>query len=135
MKKLGVFLLVIIVIFAGCSPDKHYEITSDDIVEAYKKAGYTVWNSDYDRPGEFGEIAYIKAEQSNGDYIYFQFFESEEAAKEYKNEYYHPVMTSLFAAIYSGNFHYPRWELYGHIVAQYDNPDLIKPMEELLKIT
>lgn len=132
MKKFFVFLLVLLLLLSGCSTKYRTDVTPAEIVEAYEAAGYTVSAKTYDEKLEYGQIGYIQADHPDGDYIYFTIFETEEDAKAYKEEFYHPGMMGLFSAIF-GDPSWQRCEVYGCIVVQYDNSDFYEPFEELLK--
>ena len=133
MKNLKLFILVFLVIYllAGCA-GKRTDISREEIVAAYEDAGYNVWTDVYDEPLDFGEIAYVQANHSDGDYIYFSIFETPEQAKAFKKEYYHPGMMGLFSVIF-GDPSWQRWEVYGCIVVQYDETEFAAPFERLLK--
>ena len=132
MKRLSIILIALALLLAGCSPQYRTDITREEIVAAYEAAGYTVSSREYDEKLDDGQIAYVQADHPNGDYIYFYIFETEKEAQAYKEVYYHPVMTSLFSVIY-GRPAWPRWEVYGSIIAQYDDPDFFGAFEQLLK--
>ena len=131
MKRIAIILLVLMLLLAGCSPQYRTDITREEIVAAYEAAGYTVSSREYDEKLDNGQIAYVQADHANGEYIYFYIFETEKEAQAYKEECYHPVMTSLFSVIY-GRPAWPHWEVYGSILAQYDDPDFFGVFEQLL---
>ena len=134
MKRLFAFLLIAALLLSGCSPKYRTDVTPEEIVAAYEGAGYSVYFDYYDEKLEEGEIGYIQANHSNGDYIYFSIFETEEDAEAFKDQFYHPGMMGLFSVIF-GDPSWQRWEVYGNIVVQYDEPDFKRPFEELLKST
>lgn len=132
MKRVLAAFFLIVLLLTGCTPRYRTDITREEVVAAYEAAGYSVWSRVYDEKLDYGEIAYVQANHPNGDYIYFSIFESEDAAKAYKNEFYHPVMMSLFLGIFSGELYVPRWKVYGCIVVQYEEPEFFKVFESLL---
>lgn len=132
MKRIFIAVLALILLFSGCSARYRTDVTREEIVAAYEAAGYSVWTDTYDEKLDYGEIAYIQANHPDGDYIYFSIFETEEEAKAYKEEFYHPVMMGLFSVIY-GDPSWVRWEVYGCIVVEYDEPSFLEPFKELLK--
>lgn len=134
MKKFVTLLLAVLLLLSGCSSKYRTDVTREEIVAAYEDAGYSVWTESYYEKQEHGEIAYVQANHPDGDYIYFTFFETEEDAKAYKEEFYHPGMMGLFSAIF-GDPSWPRWEVCGCVVAEYDNPDFFEPFEDLAKST
>ena len=130
-KWIAVFLLIIL-LFNGCAATGK-DVTREEIIAAYEKAGYEVWSRVYDEPMEYGLMGYIKAQHPDGDYIYFSIFETEEQAKAYKQEYYHPAMMGLFLSIFAGKIYVPRWEVYGCFVAQFENPAFYEVFQNLRK--
>lgn len=133
MKRWMLWMLICAILFTFCGCAKRRtDISREEIVAAYEEAGYRVSSKRYDETLEYGQIGYVQAEHPDGNYIYFSFFESDEAAKAYKKEFYHPGMMGLFSAIF-GNPRWPRWEVYGCMVVQYDDPDLMKPFQEWTK--
>ena len=134
MKRFIVLLFALLLFLSGCSSKVRTDVTPDEIVAAYKAAGYTVWSEMYDEKLDYGEIGYIQANHPDGDYIYFSIFESEEDAEAYKEEFYHPGMLGLFSVIF-GDPSWLRSEVYGCVVVEYDNPALYEPFEALLKST
>ena len=130
-KWIAVFLLIIL-LFNGCAATGK-DVTREEIIAAYEKAGYEVWSRVYDEPMEYGLMGYIKAQHPDGDYIYFSIFETEEQAKAYKQEYYHPAMIGLFHSIFAGEIYVPRWEVYGCFVVQFENPAFYEVFQNLRK--
>ena len=130
-KWIAVFLLIIL-LFNGCAATGK-DVTREEIIAAYEKAGYEVWSRVYDEPMEYGLMGYIKAQHPDGDYIYFSIFETEEQAKAYKQEFYHPMAQDLFLSIFAGEVYVPKCETYGCFVVQYENPVFFAVFQNLLK--
>ena len=124
-------LVAMVLLLAGCS-QKRADISREEIVTAYEAAGYIVSTDVYDEKLDYGQIAYVQADHPDGDYIYFLFFETEEAAEKYKRQFYHPVTMGLFSVLF-GEPSWQCWEVYGCIVAQYDVPEYMKPFEGIMK--
>ena len=132
MKRFFTFILALLMLaLSGCSATRT-DITREEIVSAYQEAGYSVWTEVYDEKLEHGQIACVQADHPDGDYIYFRFFETEAEAKAYKQENYHPGTMGLFSAIF-GDPSWPRWEVHGNILVEYDKPEFYKIFEKLLK--
>lgn len=129
MKRTVILLLILMFLLAGCA-SVQTDLSREQIVAAYEDAGYEVWSREYDEKLDHGEIAYAQANHPDGGYIYFSFFETEEAAKSYKEEYYHPAAMGLFSVIY-GQPSWPQWKVCGCVVVQYDDPDLLAPFQLL----
>ena len=130
MKRCILVILLLCCMLSGCA-SKRTDITQEEIIAAYEEAGYTVWSGFYDEKLDYGIIGYIRADHPNGDYIYFSIFETEEEAKAYKDNGYHPGMMGLFSAIF-GDPSWQRWEVYGCMVVQYDDPEFYEVFEKLL---
>lgn len=133
MKKILLFFwsFLILSMFAGCFSGGS-DITQEEIVAAYEKAGYTVSFGSYEEKSPNGEIAYIQAMHSGGDYIYFAFFETEKEAQAYIKEADHPLTLWFFSTIY-GDPAWIRMERCGNIVAQYEFPEFLEPFNALRK--
>ena len=131
MKCFSRVLLLISLLLSGCTA-KHTEVTQEEVIAAYESAGYVVWSHTYDAEMDSGIIAYVQADDPDGDYIHFAFFKNEEDAKDYKKDLDHPVMKGLFSIIY-GDPMWERMETYGSIVVTYWEPEFFKPFEELLE--
>lgn len=133
MKRLMRWMLIVSMLHSICGcTQRRTDISREEIVAAYEAAGYRVSSKLCDETLEHGQVGYIQANHPDGDYIYFAIFESEEAAKAFKEEFYHPGMMGLFSAIF-GDPSWQRWEVYGCIVVQYDDTEFMKPFDNLLK--
>ena len=130
MKRLIVMILSFLLL-SGCSARRN-DATLEEIIAAYKDAGFAVSSGMYDEPLEQGQIGYIQADHPKGDYIYFAIYESEAAAKEAREELYHPGVMGFFSILY-GDPSWQRWEVYNNIVIEYDEPEFYDIFEELLK--
>ena len=130
-KWIAVFLLIIL-LFNGCAATGK-DVTREEIIAAYEKAGYEVWSRIYDEPMEYGLMGYIKAQHPDGDYIYFSIFETEEQAKAYKQEFYHPMAHGLFLSLFAGEVYVPKCETYGCFVVQFENPAFYEVFQNLRK--
>ena len=131
MKRfISLSLAFMILTLCGCSDPRTY-ITAEEIIAAYQAAGYSVSSGYYDEPLERGQIGYIQADHPDGDYIYFSIFASEGDAQAYKDEFYHPGAMGLFSWIF-GDPSWQRWEVYGNIMVEYDDPDFYGVFKALL---
>lgn len=130
MKRyISLILVLITLLLCGCSAGRT-DISRQEIFDAYTAAGYQVDTQEYDEPMEFGQIAYLKAGKSDTDFIYFTFFETEQAANAYKEQTYHPAMIGLFSIIF-GDPTWLRFEVIGCIVVEYEDSDYFKILEEI----
>ena len=133
MKRLLALTLCIVALLscAGCS-GSHKDISCQDVIDTYQKAGYQVFHKD-DPDSETGRVCYVRVDDQDSDeYIYFEFYDSEENAKAYADQRQWNVVLWLFSAIYSD----PQWlvtETYGNIEYEYrSGSDLIDPFNELV---
>ena len=136
MKQFRSFLAwcLVLIVLGGCCGCARNEsdLSMETIAMAYRAAGYSVSCKWYDEPLDEGQIGYLQADHPDGDYIYFSFFASEEDAEQYKDTYYHPGAMWLFSVIY-GEPAWPQWRVYGSIVAEYDDRDLLEPLNQLMR--
>lgn len=133
MKQLIRWMLIVSMLLSICGcARRRTDISLEEIVAAYDAARYDVSSGLYDETLEYGQIGYVQADHPDGNYIYFSVFESEDAAKAYKKEFYHPGMMGLFSAIF-GDPSWQRWEVYGCIVVQYDDTEFMKPFDNLIR--
>ena len=133
MKRLAASLMLAVLLLTACASQLRTDVTQEEIVAAYEAAGYNVWSRTYEEKLEYGKIGYVQANHPNGDYIYFAIFESEEAARAYKKEFPHPILTGVFSSI----FGVPSWQrckVHGTVVVEYDEPDYYKPFVALLQL-
>ena len=133
MKRMLVLCLCALVLLGctACSQSGPREISCQDVIDAYEKAGYAIFHKE-EGNGETGEVCYVKVSDSDSDeYIFFHFFDSEESAKEYADQRQWNVLLWLFSAIYSD----PHWlttKTYGNIEYEYrSGTDLIDPFHDL----
>jgi hypothetical protein len=131
MKRLLFAVLVLTLLFTGCTAFDRTEVSRLEIVAAYESAGYAVWTDSYDEKLESGAVAYVQANHPDGNYIYFTFFETNEEAKAYEKDLDHPFMKGFFSIIF-GDPSWERMDTYGCIVVSYDDPKLFSPFKELL---
>lgn len=133
MKRFILLFMIVALLLSGCG-FSGTDIPREEIVAAYEAAGYSVWTDTYDEQLEQGQIASVQANHPDGGYIYFSFFESNEQAKACKKQYYHPLAMSFFAVIY-GELYWPRWEVYGPVLVEYNlfDSEFLDPFHELVK--
>lgn len=124
------FLLALCLLLTGCRGANN-DISRQQIIDAYEAAGYRVSSRVYASPVEFGQVAYVRADQPDGDqYVYFTFFDTEENARAYAKTKDHPVMLSMFSLIY-GQPQWLRVQCYGSIVVEYWDSQLMRPFRQL----
>ena len=116
---------------SGCRAEVK-EISCDDIIEAYEKAGYEVFHHDStDEEDQWN--CYITARVKDGeDYIFFHFFDSEGEAEAYANAQEWNLILWFYSLVSSQ----PTWintKTYGNIEYEYGENALVEPFQELIK--
>lgn len=123
-------LLLLLSCLTGCRSDGTQEITCADIVTAYEEAGYDVLHGDTTTEDREYEC-YVKAEdKESGEYIFFHFFDSEEAAETYAKD--HQWNAAIW--LYSAACGKPTWltvKTYGNVEYEYADSSLIQPFRAL----
>lgn len=138
MKKIIsiILLLSVTLSFAACGNSTALkEITCEDIIKAYKDAGYYVTHGEHKSEAESSQLCYIKAnltEDSDSDYIYFITCFTEEQAKEAEKTDRYNLAVWLYAAV-SRESRWLKTGTYGKIEYSYYNSELIEPFNELIK--
>ena len=132
MKRIFAILLCITLLLCGTGCNAQVrDITCADVIAAYEKAGYGVFHKE--ESYEDNGVCYVRVDDpKSDDYIYFEFFEDAESAQAYAKQRQWNVVLWLFSLIYSD----PTWlvtKTYGNIEYEYDNDDLVKPFEQLIK--
>ena len=122
-------LCLLVVCFSGCAQEENKQISCDDVIAAYQNAGYAIFHIDTAAEAEEW-LCCVSAEDE--EYIYFYFFEDNETAQDYADERQWNVVLWL----YSLAMFEPTWvstKVYGNIVYQYSDSDLLKPFNDLTK--
>ncbi len=134
MKKSACFLIAMLILLSslsGCRAEKK-DIAREDVAAAYEKAGYEVFHKDTTTE-DYDWECYVKAQLKGSDeYIFFYFFDSEDAAEAYADTQQWNVVLWLYSLVSAQ----PTWlttKTYGNIEYEYDNSELIKPFNELIK--
>ena len=134
MKRIAcIFLLTVLVLslFSGCSGGIGRQVCCDEVIAAYKEAGYEVSHRDYPEK-EYGYLCEITIEEEDGDSIRFHFFETnEEAEAEAEQRQWNGVLW-MFSVIYGD----PTWletKVHYNIEIEYDDDALVKPFAALVQ--
>ena len=128
MKRLLLLLMLAAVFLSGCAAPPA-DITPEEIIAAYEDAGYIVASGTYEEVLNHGVTGYIRADNENGDYIYFTTFETEADAQAYEDAN-HPGILWVFSVIFGD----PSWrycEAYGKIAVEYTEPKLFETFKDL----
>ncbi len=136
MKKWISLFLIPAFLCVGLSSCKNKEVvapTCEEVIAAYQEAGYHVSHRENKlKDDSSDEICYVQVWLDDPyESVYFNFFESTEAAEAMDDERQFNVVIYLFTVIYGD----PSWlwsEAYGNIQYEYEDPDMIKPFEDLI---
>lgn len=138
MKKVLACILIavsFVICFTACGNSTELkEISCEDIIAAYEKAGYYVSHGEHKDEADSSQLCYIKAnisEAPDSDYIYFITCFTEEQAEEAREVDKYNIFVWLYAAI-SGESRWLKTGTYGKIEYSYYNSKLIKPFEALI---
>ncbi len=127
-RMLCIFLCIVFALpLFGCKGEQR-EITCEEVVTAYKEAGYSVSHF-HDQEG-YDFTCDVSIENDDGETIYFYFYETAEEAEANHREYH--VLIWLFSVIYGD----PTWvytETYRNIEIEYTDKALYEPFAELIK--
>ena len=133
MKRILCILLlaaVTVSALAGCQ-GKGRQVSCDEVIAAYKEAGYEVSHRDYPEK-EYGYVCMVRIEEEDGDSIEFHFHETEEEAEAEAEERQWNALLWGFSVIYGD----PTWlttESHYNIEIEYDDDALIEPFRKLVK--
>ncbi|MBE6925797.1 MAG: hypothetical protein E7461_03030 [Ruminococcaceae bacterium] len=122
MKRLLAVVFGLLFVFTGCASEDRTDITRGEIVTAYESAGYAVQSFVCDGEVDVeGLTDYIVASHPSGEDVYFDFFSTETAAREYA------------ADMASRKLPEEQIESYGKIVVTYCRAEHFVPFAELLE--
>ncbi len=129
-----VIISAILISVSSCSGKKVNAPTCEELIAAYEDAGYNVFHSDNEYKDDGNDYnCYVKIWlEDEYDYVFYYFFDTSEAAEKMDSEREYNVLVYMFSVIYGD----PSWlhtETYGSIEYEYENKDLLKPFNELVK--
>ena len=131
MKKINILLIILFVVVISSSCDKtEKEITCEEVIKVYEEAGYTVFHKESDY--KENQVCYVKCTAPNSEeYIFFNFFETSDAAKKYADERDWNVVLYIFSCALCE----PTWlttKTYNNIEIEYHKSYLYKPFKNLI---
>lgn len=138
MKKAVASLLLcafMLSLFACGRSEEIKNVSCDDIIKAYEKAGYYVSHGAHKDESEGSQLCYIKAnisEEDDSDYIYFITCFTEEQAKQAAETDKYNIAVWLYASAV-GESRWLKSGTYGKIEYSYYNSELFKPFKDLIK--
>ena len=131
-------ILFALVCFSGCNKTEAKEIPCEEIVNAYRSAGYTNIihrhnEEDYQLyDGEECSIIIHENENAGSDAIYIKTFSTQEEAKNYADSEKYHVVKWIFALPF-GEYRWLKTGQYGRLEYSSYNPELLKPLKGLMQ--
>ncbi len=132
-KAISILLLLAMVaaMFAGCAGKQGRPVSCDEVIAAYKAAGYRVYHRDYPEK-EYGYSCCIEIDSEDGEHISFHFFETNQEAEDYaKEREYNWAVWLISVAMQQ-----PTWittKTYGNIEIEYTSGKLYQPFTNLIE--
>lgn len=131
MKQWIAVLLAVVMALSvsACAARQAKEITCQDVVDAYSRyEEYVVYHKHVS--DEESRICYVQVNEADGDYVYFEFYDTAQHAKENKGNY--NAIVWLLGVLY-GETRWLHTDTYQNIRYEYLDRDLIKPFRELIR--
>lgn len=140
MKRIIALFLLPAMIFAlfSCGNEKLSEITCEEIISAYEKAGYSnIFHLHYDENHRIDndEKCYIiihETDDDDSDLVEIKTFYTEEAAKKVADFDKYNSARWIIAAMY-GEWRWLKSGQYGRIAYSSYNSELLIPLKNLIK--
>ncbi len=139
MKKIIsiILLLSFAFSFTACAKSEPKEISCEEIIAAYKDAGYVLCYHNHDDPiyYEDNEACHMEIEDPEDperNYIYItRYFTEEDAKAADKEQRFNPIL-GLFFGVF-GEWRWLHTGCYGDIVYSTFEYKMLKPLKELIK--
>ena len=138
MKK--IISIVLLIAFAlsltACTSFEAKEITCEELIAAYKEAGYSVGYHNHDDPVYYDLNMYCSIEVKDPDnpeknYLYItRFFTEEDAEAYYKEQQFNPILWLFFGVF--GEWRWLHVKYYGDIVYSTFDTKMLFPMYKLI---
>lgn len=120
-------LLVLLACLNGCQHDTQRNVTCDEVIEAYEKAGYEVFHEDTQSEAYACHVKAWDGEQE----IYFHFFDTAEAAEQYAQSNKWNVILWLYSVAIAQPY-WPNVKAYGNVEYEYADKGILEPFRELI---
>ena len=137
-KTLSIILLLSLCFsFSACVKSEPKEISCEDIIAAYKDAGYTVLYHGHENDESYHDLGMyccfeIRDPDNEDNYMYVnRYFNEEDAEATCKERQFNPILW-LFFGIF-GEWRWLHVKCYGDIEYETFDYRMMKPLEELTK--
>ena len=143
MKKLCLyftlflFLVSLTLFLVACSNSASKEISCEEIIAAYNKAGYSVLYHGHENDEGYHDLGMyccfkIRDPNNEDNYMYVnRYFNEEDAKSASEKEKYNPILW-LFFGIF-GEWRWLHTGCYGDLTYSTFNYKMIKPLQELMR--
>jgi hypothetical protein len=133
----AIVLLSVFLSLAACVPSEPKEISCEEIIAAYKDAGYSVLYHDHEQDEVYNDLGQycafeIRDPNNEDNYMYVHRYFNEEDAKAASKERQFNVILWLFFGIF-GEWRWLHVGCYGNIEYETFDWKMIKPLKELMK--
>ena len=139
MKKIISILLLLSLCFSAvaCSKSETKEISCEEIIAAYKDAGYTVLYHGHEQDEVYNDLGQycafeIRDPDNEDNYMYVhRYFNVEDAKTASEEERFNPILW-LFFGIF-GEWRWLHTGCYGDLTYSTFDREMIKPLRDLMK--
>ncbi len=139
MKKIISILLLLSFCFSftACSNSKPKEITCEEIITAYKEAGYSVLYHGHENDTVYNDLGIycsfeIRDPNNEDNYMYVdRYFTEEEAQAANEEQQFNPILWLFFGVF--GEWRWLHTGYYGDLTYSTFDWKMIKPLKELMK--
>ena len=139
MKKILSLLLIFILGFSctACRKVDSQDISCEEIITAYKNAGYSVLYHGHEQDEVYNELGQycsfeIRDPDNENNYMYVhRYFNKEDAKTASKEERFNLVLWVFFGIF--GEWRWLHTGYYGDLTYSTFDRDMIKPLKELMK--
>lgn len=130
-------LLSLAASFSACTPHRTDEVSCEDIIAAYEKAGYTLGHHLHEDPvyledGICCSLLFEDPQTPDKNYIYIDRHNSTQDAKSAANDQKHNLVLWFMSALY-GETRWLRHGCLGEIHYSTYEREMIKPLREMAK--
>jgi hypothetical protein len=139
MKKIvGILLLLAFLLsFTACEKSEPKEISCEEIIAAYKEAGYTVLYHGHENDESYHDLGMyccfeIRDPNDEDNYMYVdRYFNEEDAKTADKENRFNPVLWLFFGVF--GEWRWLHTGRYGDLTYSTFDRKMLNPLKELLK--
>ena len=141
MKMKRIVSIILLLSFAlslvACGNSKPKEISCEEIIAAYKEAGYSVLYHGHENDTVYNDLGQycafeIRDPDDEDNYMYVhRYFSEEDAKAASKEEQFNPILW-LFFGIF-GEWRWLHTGCYGDLTYSTFDPKMIRPLRELMR--